>query len=198
MTKIDKRLWIVVTTTRNEANYCLSVSGSPFSSFPSLPMCLAIHGEQRHQLRGPPSVKTFYPAQLLVNGMDAKFVCSFYLKTNGALLRSTHSSIFCNTPMHAWCGFCSCGKQELGDGCCFRRICRSCIAGRQQQTIESVQQPLATVQQAILPMSARKRAQEWIGNSSGKDLMSCSDKDSDYKQETCDEEREGWESGGKI
>ena len=28
--------------------------------------------------------------------------------------------------------------------------------------------------------------------------MSCSDKDSDYKQETSDEERRGWESGGEI
>ena len=90
-------------------------------------------------LWGALSIDTFYSAQLLINGMDPQLVCPFCLKTDGAPPSSTRAGIFCSAPMHAWCGFCSCGKQEPGGGCCFRRICRSCIVGRQQETSGSVQ-----------------------------------------------------------
>ena len=173
MTTIDKRPWTVVTTKSDEANYCLGVFGSPFSSLPfrSLLLCLAIYGEQRHQIWGGAlSIDTFDSAQLLINGIDPQLVCPFCLKTDGAPPSSTHACIFCNAPMHAWCGFCSSGKQEPGGGCCFRRICRPCIVGRQQETSGSAQQPSAMVQQPMLRTSACKRAKECIDISSEKDL----------------------------
>ena len=127
--------------------------------------------------RGAPSVNAFYPVQLLINGIDAKLVCVFCLKTDGAPPSSTHSCIFYNPNRHVrmvWI-FCSCSEQELGGSCCVRRICRSCIDGHQQQTIGSVQQPIAMVQWPMLPTSVHKRAQACIDISSEKYLMSCSE-----------------------
>ena len=88
--------------------------------FPFVSLFLVSNGTRSTDLLWVPSVNILHPAQLSTNAMDAKPVCPFCLKTNGALPSSTHACVSYNAPMYAWCCFCSCNKQDPRGGCCSR------------------------------------------------------------------------------
>ena len=62
---------------------------------------------------GCPRSTSCTPLNCWINSMDTKLVCPFCLKADETPPTSTHACVSYDTPMYAWCGFCSCSKQEL-------------------------------------------------------------------------------------
>ena len=84
----------------------------PFLPFSFASLFLVSNGNISTDLLWVPSVNILHPTQLLTNGMDAKPVCPFCLKTDGAPPSLTHACASCNAPMYGVVSVVATSKSE--------------------------------------------------------------------------------------